>query len=92
MFTQEWLGQVVDEARKRQRAIRQTTEAIFDIGETSGAAAGDLLADVAVVAALKTSLTREEAIDMVNRAHNRVVAFLQTASWDGLERDFQFGR
>jgi hypothetical protein len=92
MMTQEWVGQVVEEARKRQKAVRQVSETIMEIAESSGCAAQDIVTDLALLVALREGLNREQAIDMVNRTQNKIIMFIAMSAWENHERDYTVGR
>jgi hypothetical protein len=72
----------IEAIRQRQRTIRRTAEALVSVAEQSGCSVTDLLVEVALLAAFQQNLARGDAIDVVNRAHNRVVLFMQLMNWD----------
>jgi hypothetical protein len=69
--------------QRKQKAIRRTAEAILSVGEESGCNATDVMVEIALQVAFSQNLARDAAIDMVNRAHNRVVHFMMLMNWDG---------
>jgi hypothetical protein len=69
--------------QRRQKAIRRTAEAIISVGEESGCNASDVMVEIALQLAFSQDLARDAAIEMVNRAHNRVVHFMMLMDWDG---------
>jgi hypothetical protein len=69
--------------KRKQQAIRRTAEAMISVGEESGCNLTEVLTEVALLLAFSQNLARNDAIDMINRAHNRVVYFLQMMNWDG---------
>jgi hypothetical protein len=73
----------IDEIREKHRKIRRTAEAVVEICEQSGCKGVDVLAEVALLLAFQRDLARPDALDMVNRAHNRVTYFLQMVNYDG---------
>jgi hypothetical protein len=77
----------IEDLRRREEATRRTAEAILAIAEESGCPARDLIGEVVVLIAWQNNISREDALDMVNRAHNRLTWFMQMSNWDGLLQD-----
>ena len=92
MTVPEWAGRMIEETRRKQKAIRSVSRLILEMAEKSGCSATDIVIDVALLAALKNDLSQQEAIDMVNRTQNRVVWFFQFSHWDNFVEDYRIGR